>query len=945
MAPRARFGLDHLFGNTTIQRNVNPRVVGKVRRSDPDGFSLIPYFPALTGKDLFIEYTKEISGVVTTFNVNLTFAADDVAAAIAQVNALDSANLEAQDLGGFFAIRNKNGGKTHYVAVNSGTSAAVFGFEVSPFPGFKSVAGEISSAPTNRDQKNPTGTAALAKDETLDSAAINRAISGFADVMARMLREQDREVVGFGQVTLAGANIFTIGSFLCLRFPTPVPGMRIPLLAFPDTPTPSAPTTGELSSLFRVQDASGDELVLSNKTVPRVLRVLWGNSSTVSTSNGAQAFSTYSPLPTPSAFSVFGSNPGGPVTKVVKKAAVTISEIRGNVVKCSGSPQFITSGILPGDTARIKNSGVTSPFSHNGEFIVDEVLTENSLVLRPKSKFEPLADSTSESPAGLNQGVTGMGDVEILVGAFLNGPGIIFMLDAAPSTAAEFQGAILHFATGVRVKESPVERFGRSPKGGIAGLIARLGSFVTPTTDGASFIGAASGSDLLTTTVRDQLDELATGWAKLDRENTWSKPQTVRGDSADDSPAFKTDVAPTGNRKLIWEFDTGSGTSVLRIYWSPGVIEIVSNAKWRPGTTDWQADDPLDSTLLFSIGSVEWQLKARNFSSPDVWDDFGWEAIPLYFNTLGFPGDLSFYFNNGSVTVGNTAQPSYSVRYGFKKNISEDDGLTRTSAGRTLLMDNLAGMPDNWGFGPKRGFRMYCSDAFFDDFGSFGDATGDSLELAFNCLWSPSLGQWEMDDETYDAMLVTIDPGIGVRINTRHVQGYAWTGVDSAFFDDVLLDPEYDQSIPASNQGWNAQTGLTNALDSYPGGTTYKNLLSHKSHPKAWGLIQMGSSVRTLIEGAGVSYIEGPGGSMLFTRVHWGSAFSLDLAGSGLPRYIIVPNIQSNPFGLVRRVAVYAQTADYVDLMMAEDDGTPLTIDIHDFTIGFVVFGVFDSLI
>jgi hypothetical protein len=876
MPTRNRYSLENLFGNVNVSRNIFPRLTGKIRKTDPDGSSLVSYFPSLTGKVLHLEYTREVVGVPTVFTADVTFAGNGLQDAIDQINAADTPNIEAADIDGFLSIRNKNSGKTNYLQINTSSNAApILGFNQNPAPGSRSVAGEITNTPVDRKQLNPPGTGGIGRDETLEGASLNRALASFGELLARLSREQDREVAGFADVPLTGANFFTLTGKVAIKFSPAIAGMRLPLYGFPDAGVPSQPGLGRLGAFFKLQTATGEELILGNKDVARVTRVLWGNPATVSAFNDTQAFAVYSPLPSPTAFSIYGTGAGGVVSKLVKVASNAITEIQGNVVKCGGSPGFVTNGLVNvGDTAKISGSAVISPFGHNGEFIVDEIIDNNTLVLRPKTRFDPKADTALETPAELNQGTSGMGNLEILVGHFLNGAGIIVMTDCPAAQVADLNGSVLRYATGVRYKDMNVDKFARQPQGGIRDLLVKLAAVLAP--DGASFIGGQATIDLLVGTVRSQLDQLATGWAKLDRENEFTKLQIFNGDLGDDSPALATVAAPAV-RKLVWIFDDGVDGKI-RLYFyaesnTPG-FELTFNANWDPVGAQFSSDDPLNNSIILHFDRQNLEVRIRDVGETDPFSYFDMHVAigtnfssPTSFLQWNFPLP-------GGLNIADKDMSPFDPRLTFWR-ATDAEEATPLETVRTKLLADAAPVPVGLGGGLKSQFRAFLSPGG-------GSYATDSLELTFNADWLAGVpGIWVMDDPTQPAVMYRFDPYYGLQIRTRNTQGGIgssdWFGLDSASFEDVLLLPTDDQSVPGPT-GWNQENGLSNAgYEGFLGPVAgFKNLIFNDQVPKAWALIDVVNEV--VLDGFGIASVEISGSSLL---IHWAFPFATsDVSGT-----------------------------------------------------------------
>ena len=169
----------------------------------------------------------------------------------------------------------------------------------------------------------------------------------------------------------------------------------------------------EISKYFSVLNADWNEITAVSHDDPgpgdvkdTVVRV--GTVSYIPSSPGALALSTFelngeprSPLPNDTTFDSYRSALRDP-THVPIKSTSTISEIvDGATVICSGAT-FLADLVEAGDIATISSSGISSPINHDGRYLVDVVVSDTELVLRPFDE---------DSLHLLNR--EGLGDIEI----------------------------------------------------------------------------------------------------------------------------------------------------------------------------------------------------------------------------------------------------------------------------------------------------------------------------------------------------------------------------------------------------------------------------------------------------------------------------------------------------------------------------------------------------
>lgn len=141
-------------------------------------------------------------------------------------------------------------------------------------------------------------------------------------------------------------------------------------------------TLADIAEYFSVQDQD-DNQIQADERVVRVGAVINGYLPGVST---APTFTSETALPSsalndavtyaPDYRSLLG-------VRVEKTAAVIITAVEDNSVIYCESATFSTDGVAPGDIVTISGSTVNAPINHNGEYIVDTVISETRLEIRP----------------------------------------------------------------------------------------------------------------------------------------------------------------------------------------------------------------------------------------------------------------------------------------------------------------------------------------------------------------------------------------------------------------------------------------------------------------------------------------------------------------------------------------------------------------------------------
>ena len=381
-----------IFGAGSVSRVILPYIVSGIRRNDPDMISTSSYYPALLGKTIIIEQGGDFSGTTT-----ITFTSSSYATAITDINAAAVTHLKAGDYDGYLAFISLHAGGNNYLKVTGGTALSILGIDAYPHPASISYAGEIDSPKPSTYEARTKGTGVILKNEGVNRENWNRGLAAIGYVLDSFQANLDREIAFPIQysTTINGSSFSIISDD---RFYISGNGI-----------VTANPSTDTLDKLISILDTSNNQLFDANGDRVRVTSITYGTLVDATTS-----FATWG---TSDGKSVFGNS--SHLQKI--KATRTITSINGNTVKCSGAT-FITNKVQVNDTLKVTGATNLSPFSHNGEFYVDEVISEEVLKVRPKGSTDGVLTSLATTPTCLNQ-VKGIaeiyGSVTIYMGSFL----------------------------------------------------------------------------------------------------------------------------------------------------------------------------------------------------------------------------------------------------------------------------------------------------------------------------------------------------------------------------------------------------------------------------------------------------------------------------------------------------------------------------------------------
>jgi hypothetical protein len=814
-----RYYQNDLVGNVDLPLSESPSLRGSVRRLDPDGGSSVPYVPGLDGTSLSLNLS--IAGSLT-----INFTSDGFQDAIDTLNAEDPTALYADEIDGFLRIRNLNGGGSNFISVTGGDAAPLLGFVTQPEPGYISFAGEVTSSPPHRGQRNPQGTVLITRGEDLTSKSINRALYGSMLNVWRSVREVDLEITGVISKTVlvethtgSGKKVFTI---------TLDPTLRIPVTNFGISG--STPSNRELDSIVQILNANDEPILNLNQLEPRA-RVLdiYYNDGSIPTADNTQTFADWGTM---DGRSIFG---GSSVATKNKHPATSIGSIRGNIVEVPGAT-FQSNGVSVGDTVVIEGATNTSPFSHNGEFLVDRVIDEERLSLRPKSVFDaPITDPTILRPSALNSDLSSgsYGTLRVVIGNFMSAfHGLMFEV---PSWVPE-SSYRARFVTGMRAQHLNFGDFVRSLNPSIGSVAQILRQHIIQASSGfrhhASHIDASAVGDLSAGTIEDQLTQLSDEWLKLDRPNTITADQTF-GDGTnlvfDDTAKIKTVATPAiPGRHLLWQ----AGPNALlqaRLYFGYQFWELTINAEWDSVGEEWNADTVGLRSSRFRISNTGVEASYRDASGADPWADNAWEIQE------GFSFDV--YTLIGSLFSGLNMQGVLSVGLGLLGSIASA-AIPRITAPRSDASASARTCIMELGDSSSGAWRVFVSRRATDE---------DAFEITHNARWDDDAGtyKWYRDVSGTNSIRVVLRRGevglqfISSSITSPWVEG-SWS-YNRFFYDITTRGADLRDAILQFQPG--SQSNPSNSTAGFWNQLRAKNLV------KSWGRVSVSSGTPTVLDG------------------------------------------------------------------------------------------------
>lgn len=274
--------------------------------------------------------------------------------------------------------------------------APLLGFAVHPHPAATVTAGDLaSSSPRAMTQGNRPSSSFVARGEDRTSENFNRALHSLSKNLdnhqVKMVRGVAVPVVldipaGSPRLDIDGVTGEIKGIDLRASVSDGLSGILATDI-FVDLPHDAS--LADISKYFAVLDSDWNEILHWDDTVPGSRVVGVGTVAYAPTGPGASSVfdntgASLLPISNDTVFDTYRSVLSQtPATDATKQTSVTITEIiDGATIKCS-SATFETNLVEPGDIVTISSSSYSTPINHNGDYIVDVVVSETEIVVRP----------------------------------------------------------------------------------------------------------------------------------------------------------------------------------------------------------------------------------------------------------------------------------------------------------------------------------------------------------------------------------------------------------------------------------------------------------------------------------------------------------------------------------------------------------------------------------
>jgi hypothetical protein len=378
---------EDIFDGADLPRISAPKIRGTVRLSPPDNTSTDYYWPSLSGKVLTV-------GTIGTFtgNFTITFTGNASITALADINTVTTTHISAEVQDGYLVLKCLHIGSNNQLRVVSGDAMTILGLTAYPSPRGISIAGDIDAQPANKYQPISHVGKLATKNSPLDDIVFNKSIGALACAVEQVLSDSDRMLA-----TPVGYTVNTTNGVFSLNLDDEI---------YTGFTTQTDPGFDLLNFYTTFSDIKGNPVIVNNK-VCGIASATYGTLTSLN--------SSFSSWGTADGKSIFGNN----LHWSLAKATANITKIEGNTITATGA-NFITNRCLPDNTVLIAGATNNIPFNNNGEFLIDKVISENSITIKIKSTVDELVIG-SATPSTLNPVLNvgeGYGTVSVLLGKF-----------------------------------------------------------------------------------------------------------------------------------------------------------------------------------------------------------------------------------------------------------------------------------------------------------------------------------------------------------------------------------------------------------------------------------------------------------------------------------------------------------------------------------------------
>jgi len=391
------------MGSTDVSVLSQPEIRGNLHKDSSGEFPDLPLPSELVIETEDAATSGGIAAIFTT-----SYAMADI---LSDINSALTPYAEAEEYEGCVVVRTVGTGDGAYVRILAPISgfddaAPVLGLPIHPNPTATVSSGDFQDAPTRPlQQANPVGTKYLATGEDRVASSFNRALHVLgknADTLHKWLRRPIATAIDVlvDETTWAAyidtdsdGSIDQIDLSGVVAFDSSQDGRF-----FVGGGLDRNSTLDAIAEFWGVLDSDHKEMMAGDRIV-RIGCVTRGQRGAIRPSFNDDTTPPLLPLADTSGVSVDGENALGVDRE--KHAAVSITEVRQNtLVYCSGAT-FETNGVVAGDLATISGAAVDVPFNHNGTYLVETVVSEEELILRPHHDNDHVRELNPDDSASL----------------------------------------------------------------------------------------------------------------------------------------------------------------------------------------------------------------------------------------------------------------------------------------------------------------------------------------------------------------------------------------------------------------------------------------------------------------------------------------------------------------------------------------------------------------
>ena len=417
-----------LSGKTDVPIHTSPFIMGTSHRNDAGNIDEIVALGAFGTMELNIE--TEATANTTNVEVVITDTASSLSDIVSAVNTFVQTNfsspypLVAEEREGCFYVQTNTSGEGTYIRINPSTGAhpsiaQYLGLPEYPHPKATVRAGEVRTSSVRAlTQGNRSGTTFIAQGEDRVDEAYNRALTSLAvnaDSSESMLDRAIAVEVTIKLNAITNATRLLIDSSTNTIYGIYLGGgtgdsydsllenKRVYIGAY-DNQT----SVGDLNLVFVITDFEGKEIVEANGPVRVVGAIAGPTFNALSVPTAASMADAPTPTIADSSVPNDGGNVLGVDTPRPNCTNLTISNIEDRSVIVVNSAAFQTNGVRVGDKVVITGTN-NIPYSSDGNYLVDQVLSETRLIVRPFSYSDqkilnentPIQGTISVSTSGL----------------------------------------------------------------------------------------------------------------------------------------------------------------------------------------------------------------------------------------------------------------------------------------------------------------------------------------------------------------------------------------------------------------------------------------------------------------------------------------------------------------------------------------------------------------